>query len=270
MTKHTIITGGTRGIGFGLAQAFLSHGCAVMISGRTQANTNAAVEKLKQGFPGADLLGQACDVRQPDQVQALWDAANQVWGQIDIWVNNAGISGEEAALWQLPTDELDAVIETNILGTLYGCQVAANGMLEQGNGAIYNMEGMGSDGRMHKGLTSYGTSKYAVSYISQALAKELEDTPILIGSLRPGMVVTGLITDRYINRPEEFDRVKRIFNIIAERVETVTPWLVERMLANTRTGVVISFSGRWKLMWRFLSAPFVKRELFDSSLTQDD
>jgi short-subunit dehydrogenase len=162
----------------------------------------------------------------------------------------------------LPPEETTAVIDTNILGTIYGCQIAVQGMLKQGSGAVYNMEGMGSDGRMHSGLTTYGTSKYAVSYFSRALAKELKDKPILIGSLRPGMVVTALLTDQYHDRPDEFERVKRIFNIIAERVEKVTPWLVERMLANTKSGVVLSFSNRWKLIGRFLTAPFNKRDLF--------
>ena len=202
-------------------------------------------------------------MRSVDQVQALWDAASKRWGNIDIWINNAGLSGPEAMVWNLAGEDAAAVISTNILGTVYGSQIAIQGMLKQGYGAIYNMEGMGSDGRMHAGLTTYGTSKYAVSYFSRALAKELEQHPVIIGSLRPGMVVTEFLTDQYRDRPEEFENVKRIFNIIAERVETVTPWLVERMLANTKSGVVMSFSNRWKLMWRFMSAPFSKRELFE-------
>lgn len=260
--KNIVITGSTRGIGFGLAQAFLMRGCAVMISGRAQNNVHAALEKLRNEFPESNLLGQMCDVREPDQVQALWDCATDAWGSVDIWINNAGTSGSEASIWDLPPEETAAVIDTNILGTIYSCQVAVHGMLNQGSGAIYNMEGMGSDGRMHSGLTTYGTSKYALSYFSRALAKELKDKPIIIGSLRPGMVITALLTDQYRDRPEEFERAKRIFNIIAERVETVTPWLAERMLANTNSGVVLSFSSRWKLSWRFLTAPFNKRDLF--------
>ena len=261
--KHIVITGATRGIGLGLAQAFLAHGCAVAISGREQSSVDASVHKLSEQFPGSALLGKSCDVQDPDQVQALWDAASERWGAIDIWVNNAGISGEDVMVWDLPAGDAAAIISTNLLGTIYGCQVAVRGMLSQGHGAIYNMEGMGSDGRTHAGLTSYGTSKYAVSYFSRALAKELEKLPIVVGALRPGMVATDLLTEPYRDRPEEFARVKRIFNIIAERVETVTPWLTERMLTNTKSGVVLSFSSRWKLMWRFMTAPFFKRELFE-------
>jgi len=260
--KAIVITGSTRGIGFGLAQAFLKRSCAVMISGRSQSSVHAALEKLQNEFPEPNLLGHICDVRDPGQVQALWDRATDAWGKVDIWINNAGISGSEASIWDLPPEETAAVIDTNILGTIYGCQVAARGMLKQGSGAIYNMEGMGSDGRIHSGLITYGTSKYALSYLSRALAQELKDKPIIIGSLRPGMVITALLTDQYRDRPEEFERVKSIFNIIAERVEKVTPWLAEHMLANTKSGVVLSFSNRWKLTWRFLTAPFNKRDLF--------
>jgi NAD(P)-dependent dehydrogenase (short-subunit alcohol dehydrogenase family) len=260
--KHIVITGATRGIGYGLTQAFLDRDCTVMISGRAQGSVDTALEKLQSEFPESKIHGHICDVREPGHVQALWDRAVEVWGTVDIWINNAGTSGPEASLWDLPSGEAAAVIETNILGTIYGCQVAIHGMLEQGSGAIYNMEGMGSDGRMHNGLATYGTSKYAVSYLTRALANELKDRPIIIGSLRPGMIITDLITDQYRDRPEEFERAKRIFNIIAERVETVTPWLAERMLTNTNSGVVLSFSSRWKLSWRFLTAPFTKRDLF--------
>lgn len=261
--KYIVITGATRGIGYGLAQSFLARGCFVMISGRKQSSVLAALSKLRSEFPDAEILGQPCDVRQPDQIQALWDHAAASWGKVDIWINNAGISGNEVLLWEMPAKDAAAVIETNILGTLYGAQVAVRGMLQQGSGAIYNLEGMGSDGRMHSGLTAYGTSKYAISYFTRALAKELKDEPILVGSLRPGMVLTALLTDSYRDRPEEFERAKRIFNIIAERIETVTPWLVDRMLSNRKSGIVLSFSSRRKLMWRFMTAPFVKRNLFD-------
>lgn len=260
--KHIVITGATRGIGFGLAQSFLARGCTVAISGREQTNVDKAFDSLKSQFPEQEILGLACDVRQPGQVKNLWDVAKSTWGKIDIWINNAGISGPEALVWQLPPEDVAAVIETNVLGTIYGCQIAIQGMLNQEYGSIYNMEGMGSDGRMHKGLTSYGTSKYATRYLTLALAQELKGTPLIIGSLRPGMVVTDLLTTQYADRPEDFERAKRIFNIIAERVDVVAPWLVDQTLANKESGMTISFTSRWKLIWRFLRSPFYKRDLF--------
>jgi NAD(P)-dependent dehydrogenase (short-subunit alcohol dehydrogenase family) len=259
-SKHVVITGSTRGIGYGLARECLARGWAVTVSGRTEEAVAKAVAGL--GQEAGRVFGLACDVTAPEQVQRLWDASAARFGKVDIWVNNAGNSGEQGLVWKLSAQDAKVPIATNVLGTVYGCQTAMRGMLAQGYGAIYNLEGMGSDGRKHAGLTLYGTSKYAVHYFTESLALEAKDTPVIVGALRPGMVITDLIVDRYKNRPEEFERAKKIFNIIADRVENVTPWLVEHMLANRKNGAILQYSSSWKLLWRFASQPFVKRDLF--------
>jgi NAD(P)-dependent dehydrogenase (short-subunit alcohol dehydrogenase family) len=262
-SKHIVITGSTRGIGYGLADAFLAQGCSVTISGRSPQSTASAVDKLSQKHEPRKTFGLACDVTIPLQVQALWDESLARIGHVDIWVNNAGHSGNMGMVWERPAEELESVISTNLIGLTYGSQVAVRGMLAQGHGAIYNMEGMGSDGRKHAGLTMYGTSKYAVHYFTQSLALELKDTPIIVGALRPGMVITDMILNRYRDRPQDLERVRRIFNIIADRVENVTPWLVERILNNHKNGATIAYSSTPKLLWRFISSPFTKRNVFD-------
>jgi len=260
--KHIIITGSTRGIGYGLANEFISRGCLVTVSGRSEVGVEKAVAGLKSRHEAGSVFGAACDVTIPEQVQALWDRSVAQFGKVDIWINNAGNSGERGLVWELDAREAQIPIETNILGTVYGAHAAMNGMLSQGFGAIYNMEGMGSDGRKHAGLSMYGTSKYAVHYFTESLALEAQGTPVIIGALRPGMVITDLILDRYKGRPKEWERAKRIFNIIADRVENVTPWLTERILSNHKNGVILSYSSSPKLLWRFLSQPFAKRDLF--------
>ncbi len=260
--KIVIITGSTRGIGYGLADSFLALGCSVTVSGREEETVEKAAAGLKSRFEAERVFGAACDVTDPDQLQTLWDKSVERFGKVDIWVNNAGWSGEQGMVWERPAEELSSVISTNLLGTTYGSQVAMRGMLAQGFGAIYNMEGMGSDGRKHAGLTIYGTSKYAVHYFTESLALEAKETPVIIGSLRPGMVATDLLTERYKDRPEEWERVKKIFNIIADRVENVTPWLAKRMLSNQKNGTVLTYSSTWKLLWRFVSQPFVRRNPF--------
>lgn len=260
--KHIVITGSTRGIGYGLADAFLEMNCSVSISGRAQSDVDQAVAQLSANHSGEHIFGLACDVRYPDQVQMLWDQSKARFQKVDIWVNNAGYSGPQMAAWKMPVEKAKEVIETNLLGVIYGSMVAVREMLEQGFGAIYNMEGMGSDGRKHEGLTYYGTSKYGLRYFTDSLVKEAEGTPLLIGSLRPGMVATDLLTKQYEGRPEEWERDKRIFNILADRVETVAPWLAKRILENEKTGARISWSSQWKIMGRFLASPFHKRDVF--------
>lgn len=129
-------------------------------------------------------------------------------------------------------------------------------------GALYIMEGKGGDGHVQKGLSAYSTSKRADNYLYNALVKELADTPIIVGSLSPGMVVTGLMEEQRQMGAEEWERTKRIFNILGEKVETVTPWLADHVLTNQKSGSSISWLTRPKAFWRFLMAPFNKRDLF--------
>jgi len=258
-----IITGSTRGIGFGLAQAFLARGCAVVISGRQPDAVEAACHTLAADYAPARVFGQACDVNDYAQVHALWEAAVTQFGAVDIWINNAGIGHPTMKLWELEPQQLSAVVTTNIIGTLYGSRVAIRGMLAQERGALYNMEGMGSDGRKHDGLALYGSTKYALHYLNESLIKEVQGTPLIVGLIRPGMVITDLITRQYEARPEEWARAKKIFNLIAERVETVTPWLADRILANRKNGALIQYNSRLKLLGRFLTAPFNQRDLFN-------
>jgi NAD(P)-dependent dehydrogenase (short-subunit alcohol dehydrogenase family) len=261
--KNVVITGSTRGIGYGLAKAFLQLECPVVVSGRADESTVSAVEQLSREFGAGRVHGLACDVTDPSQVDALWNGSLARFGRIDIWVNNAGHAGEMAMVWERPAGEVQSVIDANLVGTIFGSQVAMRGMKSQGGGAIYNMEGMGSDGRRHAGLTLYGTTKYAVHYFTESLAMEAKDSGVLVGSLRPGMVATDMIRNRYKDRPEDWERAKRIFNIIAEPVDRVTPWLAREMLANRKHGVTLSYSSTWKLLWKFLRSPFTKKDVFN-------
>ena len=260
--RTIVITGSTRGIGYGLAHAFLSRGFQVTISGRTEAAVAEAVDRLAAEFGVEPLFGHPCDVTIYEQVQALWDASRNHWGQIDIWINNAGIAHAQTRLWDQSPAEMAAVVQTNIVGSLYGARVALQGMLAQGSGSVYNLEGLGSDGRRVEGLTVYGTTKHALTYLTDALVEETKGSPVLVGALRPGMVVTGMLTQQYQDRPEDWERAKRVFNILADQVETVTPWLADHILANEKTGVRFRWLGGAKSMARFLMAPFRKRDLF--------
>jgi NAD(P)-dependent dehydrogenase (short-subunit alcohol dehydrogenase family) len=263
--KTVVITGSTQGIGYGLADAFLALGCAVTISGRSQEAVDKAVAELSAKHAAERISGYPCDVRKYQQVQALWEAAEGHFGHVDIWVNNAGIGHAQVDFWELSPERIEAVVSTNVLGTLYGSKVAVQGMLAQGFGAIYNMEGLGSrgGGPRVQGTLVYAASKAALRYFDEALAQEIRDTPLLVGALNPGMVATDLVTKPYEGRPEEWERARRIFNIIADRVETVAPWLACQMLDNQKKGARIAWSSWWKVMGRFLASPFRKRELFD-------
>ena len=173
--KSVVITGSTRGIGFGLADAFLARGCRVVINGRTQVNVDRACAQLTDKYGAGKVYGFAALVSDAEQVEALWEFAKAQLERVDIWINNAGVSHDTEPLWEIAEVEARTVIDANILGTIYGAQVAIRGMKQQGEGQIYNMEGFGSSGHIRVGFSVYGTSKAAVRYLTKALVEETKD-----------------------------------------------------------------------------------------------
>ena len=262
--KIVVITGSTRGIGFGLAAAFLAAGCAVTVSGRSAAVVDKVVAELSSHYDAGRIFGVPCDVTQFDQVQALWDAAVARFGRVDIWINNAGIANPQKDFWEHSPEQVRAVVETNLIGAMYGSIVALRGLLKQGGGCLYNMEGLGSGGgRKVKGLALYASTKAGLSYFNESLIEETQGTPVMVGRLRPGMVITDMITTQYEGRPEDWERAKGIFNILADRVENVAPWMAQKVLENTRHGAEISYLSGAKVFGRFLLAPLRKRRVVD-------
>jgi len=259
--RVVVVTGSTRGIGHGLAEEFLRAGCSVVVCGRSEVSTAAAVERLSAVNGSDHVDGIACDVTSCGEVQALWDRTQGRYGRVDIWVNNAGVAHPMSDVADLAPATVESVVNTNIAGTVYGAKVAIAGMLQQGFGAVYNMEGLGSDGRRVRGLALYGASKRAVRYLTDSLVAEMEGTPVLVGSLSPGMVATDMLSEDQMAGREISERSRRVMNLLSDRVETVTPWLVRKMLDNDRHGVRLAWLTPGKVMWRFATSPFVKREI---------
>lgn len=264
MKKVVVITGSTRGIGFGLAREFLRRGHDVVVSGRGAAAVEQAVAQLQpQATGGASAWGQVCEVSDPAQVQKLWDGAVARFGRVDVWINNAGMApGGRKPLHQHSYETMASAVSTNITGMMACCQVAIRGMLAQGGGQVWNMEGFGSNDMMAPGMSVYGTTKRAVTYLTRALHKELEGTPVQVGTLLPGIVLTDMILGEGVEDPAEVERSRRLYNVLADRVETVTPFLVEGILQTKRGGARVAWMTPTKAVLRFLTAPFIKRDPF--------
>lgn len=262
---NVVITGSTRGIGYGLAYEFLKRGHNVVVTGRTQEAVEKAVEKLAAEFPSLKVVGVPCDVSDMAQVQNLWDRATQELSDIGIWINNAGINNSRVPIAKLPPEQMRNVLYTNILGMMFGCQVALKGMRAQGRGAIYNFEGFGSNGMHSPGSSIYGSTKYAIRYFTKCLVKETANSPVIVGTMSPGIVLTDMtLRDRDNLPPPAWQAVKKVYNILADRVETVTPYLVEGVLANQIHGAKVHWLTPRETAWRFLKARFGhQRNLFD-------
>ncbi len=257
--KTVVITGSTRGIGFAMARSFLDQGCRVVISGRKKTSVQSAVQKLSEAYDGDRVEGCPCDVTSYNALQKLWNFTVKKFGEIDIWINNAGISNELNMLWKIPAEEIQRVVETNVLGEMYGSQVALNGFIQQGFGALYNMEGMGvKKGMKVDGLSIYGATKAGLRYFNDAIIKENKSETILIGALLPGMMLTDMVMSQYESKPEDWKKVEGILSAISEDVQVVADWMTRKMLANKKNGVRFEYSNSFKILLRMLKMQFKK------------
>ena len=259
--KTAVITGGTRGIGAGIVRNFLKSGWNVVYSGTSDESIGKSWEKLSREFNKENYTAFRCDVRVENDLKSLCDNALKVYGRIDIWVNNAGVAYDQVPFYKVLPEMFAKIIDTNVKGLMLATHIVYNRMLEQGFGAIYNMEGLGSDGRIIQGMTAYGTSKRAVRYFTDAFSKEVKGSPVILGSLSPGMVLTDLLLDPVRKDPVRSKELTRIYNILASDPETVTSFLVQKMIGNRKNGARIMYLTPWKVTRRFLFAPFAKRDI---------
>ncbi|MBN2350936.1 MAG: SDR family oxidoreductase [Spirochaetales bacterium] len=259
--KSVVITGSSRGIGFTLAAELLKAGCRVMVSGKSEEHLRRAAERFKEH--GDRLGAKICDVTKLADLEALWNEAKERFGTVDVWVNNAGIGQDWRPVWELDPHTVRYIVDTNVIGLIHGAQVAFRGMKAQGAGRIWNMEGFGSDGRTMSNLSVYGATKRAVAFFTDSLAREARGTGVLVGSLRPGMTATDFVLAPLRRDPERLKKSLPILNIIADKPETVASFLAPRVIADRRQGARVRWLTGGRLFLRFLTAPFVKRKVFD-------
>ena len=257
--RTVVVTGGTRGIGRGLALEFLKRGHRVVVCGRSDESAGAAAA----GLAGhGEALGMGCDVSDYASVQALWDAAVERFGGVDIWINNAGISNRRVPVADLDPDEVAEVVNANLLGSFNGCRVAINGMLKQENGgAVYVFEGFGSNGMTAPGLTPYGSTKRAITYMAKSLAKEVRGSNVIVGALSPGIVITDMAMLAAGRDDKRARQARKIYNILGDRVERVTPWLAGKVLANRRNGAKFRWLTRLRSAGRFFCPVYHRRDI---------
>lgn len=244
---HVFITGGSKGIGRGLVVEFLKRGHSVSFTGTSENS----LLKGSVGLSG-NFLGIVCDVRNYDNLVIAKDEAIDKFECIDIWINNAGVGQAYKDISDLSEDEIKTVIDVNVSGMIMGTSVAIKEMKKQNHGFVYNMEGLGSDGRIIPKTIVYGASKRLLRYFSKAVNKELKEyKEITIGTLSPGMVFTDLLLKD--SSPESM----KIINILGNKVEEVTPYLVENMLKGKKN---IYWLTNTKVMAKFIKSRFKKKK----------
>jgi glucose 1-dehydrogenase len=190
--KVAVITGGSRGLGYAIAETYARAGAKVVIASRTQTAVDKAVSKLQE--KGAQAAGRACDVADLRQVEALAEFAVQKFGGLDIWVNNAGLSAAYGPSAHIPSADFQSVIDTNITGTYNGSVTAMRHFARQKSGKLINLLGRGDKGSVPL-QNAYSSSKVWVRNFTKALAKEYAGSGVDVFGFNPGLVRTDMLSN---------------------------------------------------------------------------
>lgn len=189
MDRICLVTGGTRGIGFAIADALLRHGAQVAISGRSEDGLQAAVAALTETAGSPDrVAGFVCELRDAAAVGSMVHGAVGKFGGLDVLVNNAGVGGG-APVAQLSDEEWDRIIGTNLTGVFYCCR-AAIPHLRRSGGWIVNVSSLASKNPF-AGAAAYCASKAGLNAFSDALMQEVRYDGIRVSCVLPGSVATG-------------------------------------------------------------------------------
>jgi len=265
--KTVVITGSSQGLGFEMAKLFRAENCNVVINGTNAAKLEKAAQALTDIEGSGKVISFRGSVADSGDMEALAAAAVEEFGSVDIWINNAGVNQPDKAVWELSDAEIDALISVDLRGAIAGSNAAMRLMEKQHGGAIYNLEGYGSNDAHMLGLGMYGTTKRAVTYFTQTLALESgeKNTGVIVGRLSPGIMITDF-TVKALGGKQDIvlpEKTKKVYNILGDYPDVVAKFLVEQMMKNTKNNVHIQWLTGRKAAWRFMTAGFNKRNFFD-------
>jgi 3-oxoacyl-[acyl-carrier protein] reductase len=198
--KIAIVTGGTRGIGYNIAEALLAGGAKVFICGRDSKVLKEALENLGRASSSDRVAGIAADVGRYDDCRKVVEGAAERFGGLDILVNNAGI-GIFKAVDQLSVEEWDATIHTNLSGAFYCCREAIPLMRKWGGGYIFNISSLAGINPFAGG-SAYNASKFGLNGFSEAMMQDIRHDGIRVSYIMPGSVATDF-TGAPGSRPRE-------------------------------------------------------------------
>lgn len=263
--KTVVITGSARGLGLEMAKCFRKKNFNVVISDINKTDINKAVKDILNIKGKGEVAGIECDITDEKQIINLINSSKKQFSNIDIWINNAGINQPNKMIWELTSEEISKMLDVDLKGTMITSKYIMQEMITQGQGAIYTVEGHGSNDAIIPGLSVYGTAKRGLTYFLQALAKEAETSKydIIIGKLSPGIMITDFLVNSFRNQSFELSsKTKNIYNILGDYPDVVAKFLVDKMINNTNNDVRINWLTKRKAAWKFLSATFKKRNFF--------
>ena len=195
--RVAVVTGGAQGFGFAISKRMIESGGKVII---WDIDENA-IEVAKNEIKSENFNHQIVNVTDFDQIKESISELEKDYGKIDIFVNNAGITGMNAKVWDYPIDEWKKVIELNLNSTFYCCKAIVPHMIKNNYGRIINIASIaGKEGNPN--ASAYSTSKAGVIGLTKSLGKELADKNIAINCITPAAAKTRIfdqMTDEHIN-----------------------------------------------------------------------
>jgi len=184
--KTALITGGSKGIGYGIADALIKDGWHVAITGRTQTSLDEAVNKLLQ-LNKDHVIGIVADVRDFDQQQAAVDKVIQTWGQLDALIANAGI-GYFGSIETITREQWHETIDVNLTGVFYSIKASLSA-LKKSQGYIITISSLAGT-NFFAGGSAYNASKFGLVGFTQAVMMDLRSYGIKVSTIMPGSVAT--------------------------------------------------------------------------------
>lgn len=211
--KVAVVTGGSRGLGLAISRAFVRAGASVAIASRSEEAVRRVAEELRAA--GGQVIGVPTDVANLEAVQDLARQAVSKFGKLDVWVNNAGMSGPYGPTAALPVEDFTRALRTNIEGVYYGSLTAMRYFLAQKSGKLINILGRG-DRNPVPYQNAYAPTKAWVRSFTLAMAKEYSDCGVGVYALQPGLMLTDLVTEvevvpGYEGRLRAFQTVLRMW-----------------------------------------------------------
>lgn len=184
--KTALITGGSKGIGYGIAAALMEQNMKVAITSRSQSKAEEVANKLNELGKGK-ALGVAADVRDLNSQQKVVDKVLQEWGQLDLLVANAGL-GHFASIEDMTPDQWHETIDTNLTGVFYSIKAGLDA-LKASKGYIITISSLAGTNFFPKG-SAYNASKFGVTGFTQSVMLDLRQYGIKVTTIMPGSVAT--------------------------------------------------------------------------------
>ena len=190
--KTALITGGSKGIGKGIADALAAEGCNLVICARHEEQLQSAAEELKAH--GVEVEAVQADLTKASDIDKLVDAATDRFKGIDILINNAGMVGENGAFEDTSVEEWKALFELNLFAVIAVTKKIIPQMKEQGWGRVINISSENGT-QPYPDMMHYNASKAALDNFSKALSKEYAKDGILVNTVSPAFIQTPLVDD---------------------------------------------------------------------------